>query len=57
MTIAGMLGLALLGNLISGVVGYVVGRIVANREAQRLADMLTLPTRTIEVYEGTDVPF
>ncbi len=49
MTIAGMLGLALLGNLISGVVGYACGRITAKRG----------PTRTIEVYmpkhEG-DIP-
>ena len=42
-----ILGVALLGNLISGVVGYAVGRITARRG----------PTRTVEVYEGEGVPF
>lgn len=41
-----LLGLALLGNLISGVVGYAVGRARPRG-----------PTRTIEVYEGPDIPF
>ncbi len=42
-----MLGLALLGNLISGVVGYACGRISARRG----------PTRTIETYQGEGIPF
>ncbi len=42
-----ILGLILLANLLSGVVGYAVGRITARRG----------PTRTIEVYEGKGIPF
>ncbi len=42
-----LLGFILLFGLASGIVGLVIGRITAKRG----------PTRTIEVYEGTDVPF
>lgn len=42
-----ILGLALAGNLISGIVGFVVGRSTAKRG----------PTKTVEIYEGKDVPF
>jgi len=44
-----ILGLALAGNLVSGIVGFVVGRVTANRG----------PTKTVETYtpkhEG-DIP-
>lgn len=42
-----VLGLGLLGSLISGIAGFIIGRATANRG----------PTKTVEVYEGKDVPF
>lgn len=65
-----LLGLALLGNLVTGAVMFVAGRITAKREAQHMARLMTRPaiddrlyeakrgpTRTIEVYDGPGVPF
>ena len=43
-----IIGIALLGNLLCGVVGFIVG-IVRGRQMG--------PTRTIETYDGPGVPF
>ncbi len=40
-------GLALLGHLCFGIVGYAIGRITAKRG----------PTRTVETYQGEGIPF
>ena len=42
-----VLGVILLCNLVSGIIGFIVGRATARRG----------PTKTIEVYEGPGVPF
>ncbi len=47
---ASFLGFVLLFGLVSGMVGFAVGWISRRRASRG-------PTRTIEVYEGSDVPF
>jgi hypothetical protein len=42
-----IIGIALWGQLICGLVGFVIGRITAKRG----------PCRIVEVYEGEGVPF
>jgi hypothetical protein len=41
-----IIGIALWGQLLCGVVGFALGRITKRG-----------PTRTVEVYEGNDIPF
>ena len=41
-----LLGIALFGNLLCGIVGFAIGRVTKRG-----------PTRTVEVYEGDGVPF
>ncbi len=43
----GAVGIILFVNLACGIAGFIIGRTTAQRG----------PTRTIEVYEGSDVPF